>query len=33
MKVNTVNVTCKMMFFYLVGRYLNTFRVAVNGWG
>jgi len=31
-KVNTMNVTCEMMFFYLVGRYLNTFRVAVNGW-
>jgi len=33
MKVNAVNVTCKMMFFYLVCCYLNSFRVAVNGWG
>jgi len=23
MKGNTVNVTCKMMFFYLVGRYVK----------
>jgi len=31
--VNTVNVTSKMMCFYLAGCYLNPFRLAVNGWG
>ena len=33
MNVNTVNATCKMVCFYLVGCYLNPFRVVVNGWG
>ena len=33
MNVNTVNATCKIMCFYLVGCFLNPIKVAVNGWG
>ena len=32
--LNTVNLACEMIVLsHLVGCYLNTFRVAGNGWG